>query len=177
MWIVSWPCSIPELVGKLGLQFCDQQCESEQMGWATVACGEKPGKRATDLSFCSIDCCAKRTVWSCRQLQKSWKQIRNINKQAITHTKKQVVNHSRMQAKRQVTSAKMIRIILVVIRFITRTTITTLVLCIRRIRTVEITIITGIDPTITRTILIPIITRDEQTRCADGMRRRGGELR
>ena len=51
MWIVSWPCSIPELVGKLGLQFCDQQCESEQMGWATVACGEKPGQRATDLSF------------------------------------------------------------------------------------------------------------------------------
>ena len=51
MWIVSWPCSIPELVGKFGLQFCDQQCESEQMGWATVACGEKPGKRATDLSF------------------------------------------------------------------------------------------------------------------------------
>ena len=43
-------CSTPELVGKLGLQFCDQQCESEQMGWATVACGEKPCKRATDLS-------------------------------------------------------------------------------------------------------------------------------
>ena len=148
MWIVSWPCSIPELVGKLGLQFCDQQCESEQMGWATVACGEKPGKRATFVLF-SIDCCAKRTVWSCRQLQKAWKQSSNRNKQAITHTKKQVVNHSRMQAKRQVTSAKMIRIILVVIRFITRTTITSLVLFIRRIHTMVITIIVSIDPTIT----------------------------
>ena len=127
------------------------------------------------LSF--IDCCAKRTVWSCRQLQKAWKQISNRKKQAITHTKKQVVNHSRMQAKRQVTSAKMIRIILVVIRFITRTTITTLVLFIRRIHTTVITIITSIDPTITRTILLCIITRGEQTRCADGMHRRDGEKR
>ena len=40
-----------------------------------------------------------------------------------------------------------------------------------------ITIIVSIDPTITRTILMPIITRDEQTRCADGMRRRDGEKR
>ena len=48
---------------------------------------------------------------------------------------------------------------------------------IRRTHTTVITIIVSIDPTITRTIIVPIITRDEQTRCADGMRRRDGEKR
>ena len=69
----------------------------------------------------------------------------------------------------------MIRIMLVVVRFTTRTTITSLVLFLRRTHTMVITVIVSIDPTITRTILVPIITRDEQTRCADGMRRRDGE--
>ena len=44
----------------------------------------------------------------------------------------------------------------------------------KRIHTMVITIIVILDPTIPRTILMPIITRDEQTRCADGMRRRDG---
>ena len=80
------------------------------------------------------------------------KRLKNkaAQKETCNHTHKETSDQSFEDASKASSHfGEMIRIILVVIRFITRTTITTLVLCIRRIHTMVITIIVSIDPTIT----------------------------
>ena len=85
--------------------------------------------------------------------------------------KKQEIKHARTQAKPQVTSAEMVSIVSIAVRLITQSLLTSFVIFMRSIHTMVTTVAIMIDTSISIIFCMPMITRDEQRRCADDMRR------